>query len=327
MNTAPEQLLEESLREAFAREVDAGLEKRPRELPSKYFYDAAGNRLFQRIMHMPEYYLTDCEYDVFVTHRDEMLSLFAEGAERFRLVEFGAGDGFKTKLLLSHFLQQGATFTYTPIDISGQILEQLGTTLRREMPTLDIQPMACEYFQALERLPRERDIRNVVLFLGSNIGNFSESVAEAFLTTLARCLSPGDLLLIGMDLKKHPEIILRAYDDPQGITREFNLNLLHRMNRELGADFEPRRFTHWPVYDPLSGVARSYLVSLEEQRVCIPAAGKTYHFAPWESIHTENSQKYDLDTIEAMSANSGFEVRRHFLDSRQWFVDSLWKRA
>jgi len=326
LNTAPAPTPPDPLREAFARDVHAGLGRQPRELPSKYFYDATGNRLFQRIMHMPEYYLTDCEYNVFQTHRQDMLSHFAEGVDRFRLIEFGAGDGLKTRVLLNHFLQQGARFTYTPIDISAHILKQLRDTLQRELPVLDIRPMAREYFQALAQLPRAPGIRNIVLFLGSNIGNFTNATAREFLTTLWQNLSPGDLLLIGMDLKKHPDVILKAYDDDAGITRDFNLNLLHRINRELGGNFDPGGFTHWPVYDPLTGVARSYLVSLARQQVHIDATASSYDFAPWESIPTENSQKYDLDTVESMCDATGFEVQRHFLDEREWFVDSLWRR-
>lgn len=308
----------------FAEDIDAGLSASPKKLSSKYFYDERGDELFQLIMKMPEYYLTDCEYEVLDIHKQAMLELFTEDAERFRLIEFGAGDGFKTKVLLRHFQQQGANFTYMPIDISQNVLDILTGSLQDEMPNLSLKPIAAEYFQALEQLQPEAGVKNVVLFLGSNIGNFTGELANQFLGKLAGHLKKGDLIMVGMDLKKDPEIIMKAYNDTQGITKAFNLNLLTRINKELQADFDLDGFIHWPMYDPITGETRSFLVSKKDQTIYIEATGSFYHFKQWEPMHLELSQKYDLPMIEQLSATAGFSIKRHFYDCKHWFVDSVW---
>lgn len=307
----------------FALDVHEGLSAYPKFLSSKYFYDETGDRLFQKIMNLDEYYLTNAEYEIFEKHKDTMLDTFQKDVETFNLVEFGAGDGYKTKVLIRYFLEQHVDFTYIPIDISGNVLDVLEKSLKSEFPNLKVRPLESEYFAALSKL-ENGGTRNVVLFLGSNIGNFPRTNAVRFLQELGEGLHPKDQLMIGFDLKKDPLTILRAYDDSEGVTKSFNFNLLTRINNELGGDFDLSKFIHFPSYNPETGTTQSFLISTEEQVVTINE--NTYFFHPWESIHTEISQKFSIRDINALASECGFEIKLHCFDSRQFFVDSLWMR-
>lgn len=313
-----------SYRPSFALDVEKGLSHYPKSLPSKYFYDAEGDRLFQEIMAMPEYYLTNCEFEIFTEQRAEILK--AIGDEPFELIELGAGDGTKTKILLDYFLDQQVDFIYRPIDISSSVLRYLKADCQAQWPDLQVDPLAGDYLHALQAVHEEHTgYRKLVLFLGGNIGNFPLPQAQAFLEELATCLAPGDLLLTGFDLKKDPAIILEAYNDPAGITAAFNLNLLTRINRELGADFDLDQFFHWETYNPASGEARSYIVSKAEQNVTIQQLQLTVHFEAWEAMSVEVSCKYNARDIADLAHESGFVIREHFTDRRRYFVDSLWE--
>jgi dimethylhistidine N-methyltransferase len=313
---------------AFAQDVREGLSASPKRLPSRYFYDARGSELFREIMRMEAYYPTRCEYEIFERQGRELAQALMAPGGAFHLVEFGAGDGLKTRLLLEALLRRQAAFSYTPIDISGSELRRLAQALRQEMPQLHVSPLEGEYFEALRSLngAAERQ-RKAVLFLGSNIGNFTAPEARAFLDALAGACAPGDLVLIGFDLKKDPRIILQAYDDPEGITRAFNFNLLSRINRELGADFEHSAFDHYATYDPLSGETRSYLVSRRRQTVRIAALELETAFDAWEPVWVELSQKYDTALIRRMAEASGFRIQRQFTDSKSWFADVLLEKV
>ncbi|AHM62291.1 putative methyltransferase [Flammeovirgaceae bacterium 311] len=311
---------------AFARDVLAGLTAPQRRLPSKYFYDKRGDAIFQAIMKMPEYYLTRSEYEILDMHKEKLQELFLNGSGRFNLIEFGAGDGFKTKILLKHFTEAGVDFKYLPIDISENVLQILTSDLKKSIPGLQVEGISNDYFKALGQLRQTADRRNVVLFLGSNIGNFAEKEALDFLGQLADGLNPHDLILIGFDLKKDPDQILAAYNDEAGITRAFNLNLLRRINEELGGNFNLQQWKHYPLYEPGSGEARSYLMSCVEQEVHISSLEKTFSFKAWEPVHVEISRKYDLDTISRYAKSSGFRVKENFLDCRHYFADSLWEK-
>ncbi len=310
----------------FAQDVQQGLNATPKKLSSKYFYDKEGDKLFQSIMKMPEYYLTRSEFEILEMNKEPLLELFRNGSGRFNLIEFGAGDGMKTKIILRHFLEQEVDFRYVPVDISGNVLKELEKDLNKELPTLQVEAIEDDYFHALEKLTETANRRNVVLFLGSNIGNFSEKQAIQFLTELGNRLNENDLILIGFDLKKDPELVRMAYNDPAGITGAFNMNLLKRINRELGANFNLQKFKHYQMYDPVGGEARSYLISREEQEVYIESLGESFNFKAWEPIHVEISRKYDPQTIEAYAAASGFKVVRHFNDCKHFYVNSLWKK-
>jgi dimethylhistidine N-methyltransferase len=308
----------------FSRDVLAGLSGAQKSLPSKYFYDDEGSRLFRKIMELPEYYLTRAEFEIFQTTADDILDVFAGGANGFEIVELGAGDGTKTALLIERFIARGADFTYVPIDISIASVEWISREFETRFPTLRTDARQGDYFDVLARIPRNPDRRRVVLFLGSNIGNFSNDQAGAFFRRVGDALLPDDLLMTGFDLMKDPRVILAAYDDSAGVTSEFNLNLLRRINRELGADFDCDKFSHSAFYDPSSGAAMSYLVSREEQSVRI--GENDIRFAAWESIFTEVSQKYSPGMIAAFARENGFSVTREFTDSNLFFVDSVWTR-
>lgn len=307
--------------EQFRADVIHGLEQQSKRISSRYFYDAEGDRIFQRIMDAPEYYLTRAEEEILRDQTDALLNALVGEERDFDLYELGAGDGTKTKHLLRRALEQERDPIYRPIDISAHVLDELGAALTTELPRLRFEPMVAEYFQALRELPRTASRPKVILFLGSNIGNLDRDHAIAMLKGVAKRLGPMDRFLIGFDLKKDPATILRAYNDAGGHTRDFNLNLLHRMNRELGADFKPEHYIHAPVYDPATGRALSYIVSTCNQVVRIPGATYPIHFRKWEALHTEISQKYDSAMIEDLAEASGLRITAQFTDTQGHFSD------
>ncbi|UZR93434.1 L-histidine N(alpha)-methyltransferase [Chondrinema litorale] len=309
----------------FATDILKGLSEYPKALSSKYFYDAKGDIIFQEIMNMPSYYLTNCEYDIFQQQKGAILNSIHAQGDKFQLIELGAGDGYKTKVLLQHFVNEQADFEYIPVDISSHVLSQLSKDLRKNFDTLEVSPMQGDYFHMLEKLGVDEETKKVIMFLGSNIGNFSFEKATDFFKQIANQLNKDDYFLIGIDLKKDPEIILSAYNDPDGITARFNLNLLRRINNDLGADFDLSGFKHYPVYDPQTGECRSYLLSLKEQTVSIADLERTFKFEKYESIHTEISRKYSLKEIDLLADAAGFKVVKNFTDEKGYFVDSLWK--
>jgi dimethylhistidine N-methyltransferase len=311
---------------SFAEDVRRGLASHPKSLSSKYFYDDEGSRLFQEIMKLPEYYLTRAEREIFQTHAADIYAAFTDGHAAFDLIELGAGDGTKTALLVEHFLTQAAAFTYTPIDISQEAVEALTSKFRADFPRLKMTARTGDYFQILESLKTASTRRKVLLFLGSNIGNFGHEQALSFFRQLRGVMNPDDLLLVGFDLQKDPRVIVRAYDDAQGVTAAFNLNLLRRINRELGANFVLENFSHYAMYRPTECAARSFLISRVAQEVFIPALQQRFHFKQWEAIFMEISQKYSCAMIEDLAASSGFQVARNFSDGQNYFADSLWQR-
>ncbi len=308
----------------FADEVRRGLSKKPKTLSSKWFYDAKGDDLFRNIMAMPEYYLTNCELEIFKGAGPALLK--ALGHQPFELIELGAGDGSKTQYLIEQFLAAGVPFTYRPVDISANAIEILGELINRRWPRLPFAPVRGDYFDALSRLGKHAPgVPRLVLFPGGNIGNFVPAEAKEFLERLHDFLRPGDLLLTGFDLKKDPDVILAAYNDPAGHTAAFNLNLLARINRELGANFDLSNWRHWETYDPLTGAARSYLVAIKAAKITIADLDETFSFAPAEPIAVEISQKYSRQEIVDLASAAGFTFLQSLEDKRGWFTDSLWR--
>lgn len=310
----------------LADEVRVGLQKTPKQLPSRFFYDAEGSRLFAEIMHSPDYYLTRSEYEILDTYKATLLRQFAPDSRSFDLVELGAGDGLKTKILLDFFTNQQAHFTYAPVDISLDALDELVVDVRQKWPDLRLNPRHDDYFNALEQLSVESSARRVVLFLGSNIGNFAPDEAVDFYQQLHDRLQPGDLVLTGFDLQKHPAVIHAAYNDRQGLTRAFNLNLLRRINRELDANFNLVAFDHYETYNPETGEARSYIVSQKAQTVQIGALDMTVPFDYGEIIHTEISRKFTRAQIDELAQQTGFSVTGWFTDCKGYFADVVFER-
>ena len=215
--------------------------------------------------------------------------------------------------------------TYVPIDISAEALNFLTEKFKQQFPDLSVQPEQGDYFRTLETFKTKSDRRKIVLFLGSNIGNFSQAQAQDFFKSLRAVMNQTDRLFVGFDLQKDPRTILRAYDDASGVTAKFNLNLLARINRELAADFNLKEFSHYASYHPIDGAARSFLISRRAQTVRIEALDASFEFAAWEPIFMEISQKYTLMMIEDLARLSGFQVAENFFDSQNLYANSLWK--
>jgi dimethylhistidine N-methyltransferase len=309
----------------LAKDTLGGLTSIPKQLSSKYFYDEAGSKIFQDIMRMPEYYLTNAEYEIFYRQAYPIINTMAGNSESLELIELGAGDGVKTKLLIKELSRQQIKFRYIPVDISEEILLKMTANMQSEFRGLDVYPKAGDYFDMMEEIELLSDTPKVILFLGSNIGNFTIEESIAFLKHIRSIIRTHDRLIIGFDLKKDPQTVLAAYNDAAGHTKRFNLNLLTRLNKELGANFNLDKFDHTPLYDPLKGVAESYIVSKEQQEVYFKLLDTTIHFKQWEAIYTERSQKYDEELINSIAREAGFEVVKNFTDSKFYFVDSFWK--
>jgi len=309
----------------FAYDVLVGLSETPKRLSSRYFYDDAGSKYFQRIMDLEEYYPTNSEEEILRSSAEPILAPLVNGGP-FNLVDLGAGDGKKTFLLIEQLRASGADFTYVPIDISEGAMRQLVETVRGRWPDVAVEGLVCEYADGVHHLGRATDgRRNLVLFLGSNIGNFNRVQSHAFLRRLWSSLRTDDHVLVGFDLKKDIEVLLGAYNDSEGVTAAFNLNLLKRINRELGADFVVEQFRHFGTYNVFSGAMESYLVSLVPQVVHVGALELSFSFDAWEPLHTEYSYKYLRSDISQLAGETGFSVQGQFEDERGWFVDSLWR--
>lgn len=307
----------------FAQDVLIGLSQEQKSLPSKYFYDEEGSRLFQEIMKLPEYYLTACEFEILGRQRERILEWI--GAGHFNLVELGAGDGQKTKVLLEHFLDRGADFQYVPVDICEEAVDGCVRTLNGCLAGLESEGLVSEYFDGLKWLSSLDDTKNVVLFLGSNIGNFRAAEAMEFLHKLWNALSHDDMLLIGFDLMKEIDAISRAYNDSAGVTAAFNLNLLKRINRELGGCFNPDDFFFHSAFNIRSFAIESFLVSRKRQQVFIGELNQTFSFDEWEPIHTEFSHKYRESDIGELAEKTGFEPLAVLKDTRGYFADAVWR--
>lgn len=307
----------------FALEVLTGLSERPKRLSSRWFYDDEGSRLFQAIMALDEYYPTDCEREIFETHGDAIAATFA--GQTLDVVDLGAGDGSKTALLLDALVRAGASIRYVPVDISEGAMATLHDAFQDRMPDLPIAGVVGDYVSALRWLATQDQRQRLVLFLGSNIGNFDKPRARAFLRRIWTGLRPGDHALIGFDLKKDIELLLAAYNDREGVTGAFNLNLLRRINRELGGDFDLEKWRHYGTYNVFTGAMESYIVSLEQQRVGIDALRHDFTFEAWEPIHTEYSYKYLPEDVGSLADFTGFEVVARYHDARAWFCDALWR--
>lgn len=308
---------------AFARDVMLGLNSMPKRLQAKYIYDEAGSKLFEDIMNLPEYYLTRSEFEIISDQKNSFAN--AIGDEPFNLVELGAGSGEKTQILLNHFLDKGLNFEYVPIDISESAVEQLLERFTEELPDLKVNGLVKDYFDGLRWLKNNSNRRNFILFMGANIGNLNPVEIKNFLQSLWLSLQNKDLLCIGFDLKKDYKLIKDAYDDKAGVTRAFNLNLLKRINNELGGNFNLTQFDHYSTYNPILGANESYLISLADQSVHIAAVDKTFHFDKWEPIHTEYSFKFSIGDIEKMAQNNGYQVLMNLFDQKSYFVDSIWQ--
>lgn len=306
----------------FGDDVLSGLSARPKTLPAKYFYDELGSLLFEAISALPEYYLTRAEAEIFATHADEIV----ERAGLERLVELGGGSATKTRYLIEAALRKRVALSYSSIDISEAALDASSRALRSEYPTLNVRGYRGEYFEGLRRMAaQEGDAggRTLVLFLGSNIGNFDPPEARRFLKAIRDVLRPGDALLLGTDLKKDRKDLEAAYDDELGVTAAFNANILGRINRELGGHFAVRQFRHRAFYNEPDGRVEMHLESLVDQTIRVDALAAQFPFKAGETIHTESSYKFSVEEVEQLARSTGFELELSWFDAQRRFACNL----
>ncbi len=306
----------------FADDVRRGLTSSPKLLDPKYFYDELGSILFEAITALPEYYVTRTEADILRTCAGEIVS--ALGGPVW-LLELGSGDGQKTRLMIEALLARQGTLEYVPVDISESAVEASSRSLLFSYPDLRITGYIGEYHRALRAIRQERSLpgRTLVLFLGSTLGNLDPEEQIALLRDVRALLDPGEGFLLGVDLKKSEDVLIPAYDDPLGVTAAFNRNLLVRINRELRGEFDVGAFRHRALYNREEGRVEMHLESRRAQTVSLRELGIEVSFTERETIHTESSYKFDLPQIAALAAETGFEVRRTWTDSRGWFASSL----
>ena len=304
----------------LADDVRNGLTARPKRFLPKYFYDELGSQLFEAICLVPEYYLTKAENEILALYADE-ITASVDGQKT--LVEMGSGSASKTRLIIEALLRGQPELVFMPVDISASALESSSRILLQSYPRLRIEAYAADYFAGLAELGKKQRGRTLALFLGSNISNFDEDEALKFLRALRNVLHRGDALLLGADLKKDPAILEAAYNDALGVTAAFNLNVLARINRELGGTFDLRSFKHRAFYNDAMGRVEIYIESLCDQTVRIEKLDLEVKFGSGELIHTENSYKYDLAGIAQLAAATGFVCTRSWLDSQERFSSNL----
>lgn len=305
---------------SFARDVRDGLSGDPKQLFPKYLYDALGSKLFEAICQTDEYYPTRAESEILSRHADEIVSTLTSCQT---LIELGSGSAEKTRKVIEALLRKQPTLLFVPIDISASALEDSSRALLQLYPALRIEAYAGDYFDGLAALNPLDAGPVLVLFLGSNIGNFEKQAAADFLRAIRKVLRPGDALLLGADLKKDRATLEAAYNDLLGVTRAFILNQLARINREFGANFDLRGFELISNYDEAVGRIDVYLESLREQAVTIPALEMSLTLTEGERIHMENAYKYDLEELRSMARESGFELTQTWMDENRRFSSNL----
>ncbi|MDQ2664989.1 MAG: L-histidine N(alpha)-methyltransferase [Gemmatimonadota bacterium] len=303
------------LSHAVRAEVLAGLTAEPKTLPPKLFYDATGADLFERITTLPEYYLTSAELEILEAHAGEIAAL---AAPRAALVEYGSGAGIKVRLLLDAFAAAGISIAaYVPIDISREQLATVAAQIAGEYPDVPVHLVCADYTAPLTLPDLPLRARRVAFFPGSTIGNFHPTEAAAFLRRVRRTVGNDGALILGVDRRKSAHVLNAAYDDAAGVTAAFNLNMLHRLNRELGADFDIARFAHRAFFNETASRVEMHLVSLDRQVVNV--AGARIAFEKDETIWTESSYKYDRDALDLLVTSAGFRVERLWTDSAEQF--------
>lgn len=305
---------------SLAEEIEAGLGARPKTIPCRFLYDEVGSELFEQICDVPEYYLTRTEHSILAERAAEIADCF-DGP--LTLAELGSGSSTKTRLLIEACLHAHGSLRYVPVDISSEILEASSLALLDDYQSLEVRAIATEYREGLRHVRKETERPKLIAWLGSSIGNLTRDEAAAFLRSVRSAMSPHDRVLLGIDLRKATHELEAAYDDAVGVTSRFSLNLLHRLNRELDADFDVASFRHSAVYHADEGRVHIELVSERAQRVHIGALDMHFEFAAGEGIHTENSFKYSFEEIEKLSAAAGLQVSRGWTDADERFSLTL----
>ncbi len=309
--------------EDFKNDVLVGLSNSRKSLPCKYIYDEKGSKLFKKITKLPEYYLTRSELQIFSENGDFFGKLLKNLL--CNVVEFGVGDGQKTRILLKHLTDNKVAFRFYPIDISSSAMNELIATLKIDFTDLESTGLVADYSCDLTCLSNMKTGTNFVLFLGSNIGNMDFNQSINFLRRIRRSLKIGDYLLIGFDLKKDVAFIQKAYNDSQGISEKFNKNLLYRINKELGGNFDLNLFSYSSIYNVKEGAIVSNLISKKQQTIEIKSLNKVFSFSKGETIHTESSYKYNQNDICYLAKKSGFSIIQNLFDNQHFFTNSIWQ--
>lgn len=306
----------------FADAFLQGLSLKKKKLPSWLLFDSKGSEIFQQITELENYHPARCELEILNTHKSTLANMFS--AQPSHLVELGSGDGEKTRILIEQFLADGIEFQYTAIDISKGAINNLISALNKKFGNakLNVTGMVADYFEGLASIS-DNSIRKMVLFLGVTLNNMDIPDAIIFLKKLHKTLQPGDCLLIGFDLMKNPKLLHQSYNDE--LFEKFNLYLLDRINDMLGANFDKDLFVQQGHYNPHTRAVESFLYSTIKQTVYIVALDKSFEFAAWEPLQTEQSYKYSMQDIEVLALESGFKIAENFYDSKKYFVDSLWQ--
>jgi dimethylhistidine N-methyltransferase len=304
----------------FLTDVAHGLALTPKRIPPKYFYDAMGSDLFEQITETPEYYPTRTEAELLERHGETIVE---DAGLPETVVELGSGSARKTSLLLRRLLRDGRSVEYVPIDISAAAIAELSGRLLEQYPQLRINAQVGDYRAGIGALAQRQDGRKLFLFLGSSMGNYDFPEARALLTQVRAAMGPDDRFLLGLDQIKDTAVLNAAYNDGLGVTAAFNLNLLTRINRELGGQFDLSRFRHVAFYNAAECRIEMHLESRIDQTVRIEALGRGVVFRTGERLHTENSYKYNLAKLTELTAGLGLRVDRHWSDGRGWFSESL----
>lgn len=305
----------------FARDVAHGLAAPQKWLPPKYFYDERGSELYEQICALPEYYPYRAEWEILSTYATQIHAEIGHLA----LVEFGSGSATKTRHLLAAYEWAGRPFRYCPVDIAREVLWDTANQLLREYSCVEIRAMHADFAGQPEVIQAFQLEKKAVAFFGSSLGNFTPAESVEFLQRTAAIMGPEDVFLLGIDLKKSPAILVPAYDDAQGVTAAFNLNVLHRINRELGGRFEPQSFEHLALYNDAQGCIEMHLRSREAQRVPIVNIEQVVSFGKDETIHTESSFKYSVDEVRDLGYQANLVLRRTWFDARRWFLLALFR--
>jgi len=308
----------------FARDVQRGLSSTPKQLFPKYLYDELGSRLFEAICEVEEYYPTRAEHEILTNHADDIVRATPDC---HTLIELGSGSAEKTRKVIDAFFRRQADLLFVPVDISATALEESSHALLVSYPALQIEAYAADYFQALDALELTGSEPALVLFLGSNIGNFEPDDALRFLRAIRKVLRRGDALLLGADLKKDAAVLEAAYNDPLGVTRAFIVNELARINRELGANIDLWAFGLRSVYNQSAGRVEVYLESLRDQTVGLRELNSSVQFKTGERIHMENAYKFDLESLRELGTQSGFNLEHQWLDKGNRFSSNLFRAA
>jgi L-histidine N-alpha-methyltransferase len=316
-----EKLIEKN---SFSFDIDQGLSLQHKAISSKYFYDDIGSKLFQKITMHTDYYPTRTETEILHSIKDKLPKLIK--LDEIDIIELGSGDGTKGKIIIDGFIQNNYKVNYYPIDISKKALQLLSKNLPPNK-NLFVHGIIGEYLDGLKLIKKESKNKQLVLFLGSSIGNFNTKQSQEFLTDIYKNINNNSYIFTGFDLKKNISILNKAYNDSSNLTKKFNLNLLTRINSNLKGEFKLKNFIHYGSYNPVLGAMESYLISMIKQSVYIKELNKRFEFEVFEPIHLEYSFKYSEDNISDLAKSSNFKIIKNYTDKKKYFIDSVWKKS